>query len=319
MIVKQNKKVLAFLILIQVALYSCSNVDSLDESMADDSTDLTEEQTSEYVEELSDDEKLIKSIREEILKRDLGVEDEMKVSLSQAEFHPYESDILGDSRGASPIFRVSIKPEDENYKKLSLTFDSGDVDSTSYIYEILDLLDANDMKATFFMTYPYMKANPKHVIDVIERGHEVGNHSNKHGHFSKLSDEEIIEEVLVPHYFVKELTGVDMCLFRFPFGEYSDRAIELLKLLGYYPIQWSLDSIDWRGEAYDILYGRLVNSGKVYSGAITLFHVWPDNTPLVLPFFIEYLKENGYKSIKVSDLILKHQFNMDYGRQFKAE
>ena len=305
----------------QLALCGCEKKDLTDanDGKADDELLLEATGTTETEEILSDDEKLIKRIREEIEAKDLGVIEEMKTNLTQPEFHPEPEDEFIDQRGSVPIFRVSIKQGDVTHKKISLSFDSGDVDSKSYIYEIMDMLDAHDMKATFFMTYPYMKENPQHIIDVIKRGHEVGNHSDKHSHFSKLSDEEIVREVLVPHYFVKELTGVDMCLFRFPFGEYSDRSIELLKLMGYYPIQWNLDSIDWRGEGYETLYARLVGSEKIYSGTITLFHVWPENTPLVLPFFLDYLDELGYKSIRVSELILRHNFIMDYGKQVKAE
>ena len=264
----------------------------------------------------SEDDKLIKKIRSEIELMDFDIDEDVKVELSQGEYHSKVTSDFNSGDKLLPISMVSVGSENKNYRKLSLTFDSSDKPAETKIDIILDLLDEYDFKATFFMTYEFMSKNYEDVIKVVKRGHEIANHSATHKSFDEISDDEIVREILIPHYFVKELTGIDMCLFRFPYGAYSNRAIELLTKLGYYPIQWAADSIDWKGESADIIYDRLVNSNKLFSGSIVLFHIWPANTPEVLPSFFEYLKNNNLSSIKVSDLIIKDDFKIVWGKQY---
>ncbi len=53
------------------------------------------------------------------------------------------------------------------------------------------------------------------------------------------------------HEEVKELTGVEMELFRPPYGDYDDQVILTAKECGYYPIQWDVDSLDWKNYGTD--------------------------------------------------------------------
>lgn len=236
---------------------------------------------------------------------------------SQPTFHPDINEIFGyQGVDAFPITFVSVDEDDnERRNKVALTFDSAYIND--YTYKILDILDEYNIKATFFMTLEFMKNNPTHVLEIIKRGHEIGNHSTTHPNFTKVSDIRIINEVLECHNFVKNLCGVEMSLFRFPYGANNGRSITLLKEMGYYPIQWSLDSIDWREEGLETIINRLITSDKLYSGAILLFHNGAKDTTDVLPYFLEFLKLKNMTPVRVSDIIYKKDFSVVYGRQVK--
>lgn len=49
-----------------------------------------------------------------------------------------------------------------------------------------------------------------------------------------------------PHEKVKALTGKEMILFRPPYGDYNDNLIRVCREINYYPIQWDVDSLDWK-------------------------------------------------------------------------
>ena len=66
---------------------------------------------------------------------------------------------------------------------------------------------------------------------------------------SQLSDTEIRDEIMSVHKKVKELTGYEMFLFRPPYGDYDNEVITGVLSCGYYPIQWSIDSLDWKDYA----------------------------------------------------------------------
>lgn len=136
-----------------------------------------------------------------------------------------------------PIYCVDT-PE----KKISISFDAAwGADDTD---ALLQILKENDVKTTFFMCGYWVEKYPEEVKKIAADGHDLGNHSATHPHMSQLSKEAIIKELQVAHKQVKDLTGVDMNLFRPPFGEYDNKVIEASEELGYYPIQWDVDTLE---------------------------------------------------------------------------
>lgn len=109
--------------------------------------------------------------------------------------------------------------------------------------ELLKILKENDVKTTFFMCGYWVRDYPQEVQKIAADGHDLGNHSATHPHMSQLSKEEIKRELQQTHDKVKQLTGVEMNLFRPPFGEYDNKVIEAAEESNYYTIQWDVDEI----------------------------------------------------------------------------
>ena len=99
-----------------------------------------------------------------------------------------------------------------------------------------------DAAWTFFLCGYWVDKYPEEVEKIAAAGHDLGNHSATHPHMSTLSSEQITEELQRCHQAVKELTDIDMNLFRPPFGEYNDNVIRTAKENGYDSIQWDVDT-----------------------------------------------------------------------------
>ena len=239
---------------------------------------------------------------------------------TQPTTHPSATnDNFGKFSDDMPIFSVSVDENDtERRNCMCLTFDSAYINK--YTYKILDILDEYNIKSTFFMTYEFMKKNPNQIIEIIKRGHEIGNHSTTHPDFNKIKDSSVVKEVMKAHNYIKDLVGVEMCLFRFPFGSYSPRTVGLLKNMGYYPIQWTLDSIDWKNTGKEYLLNRFAgNDDLIVEGSIILFHNGATYTPEALPEIIDMIYAKGLKCVRVTDLIYHHDFHILKGKQIKGQ
>lgn len=133
---------------------------------------------------------------------------------------------------------------------------------------------------------------------------------------SQLSLDQIKSELMEAHKKVEGLTGIKMNLFRPPFGEYNNNVITASEQTGYYPIQWDVDSLDWKelGEEHEI--NQVLNHKHLGNGSIILFHNDAKYTPKVLGTIIKGLKDKGFEIVPISQLIIKENYTMDTeGRQ----
>ncbi|AKN32635.1 polysaccharide deacetylase [Clostridium carboxidivorans P7] len=206
-----------------------------------------------------------------------------------------------------PIYYVDTKD-----KKIALTFDvSWGTDNTD---KILQVLDKYNVKATFFLVGGWIDQYPEKVKSIYEKGHEIGNHSDRHPDMTKISRDKIIEEIDINDSKIRKLTGEGTKLFRCPEGSYNNLVVQTVKDTNHYCIQWDVDSIDWKEEGANLEYERVVK--KVKNGSIILFHNNAKYTPDNLPKVIENLKKQGYEFVKVGDLIYKDNYHIDYdGKQ----
>ena len=117
---------------------------------------------------------------------------------------------------------------------------------------------------------------------------------------------------------ISAATGVTPTLIRCPYGEYDDHVIAAIRSMGMEPIQWDVDSLDWKDYDADTIYQRVTS--RVQPGSIVLFHNAALHTPEALPRILEYLINDGYTVVPISQLILTGDYTIDHtGRQFAAE
>ncbi len=210
-----------------------------------------------------------------------------------------------------PIYCV-----DRTDKKVALSFDAawGNEDTA----QILEILAKYDVRVTFFMTGGWIEQFPDDVKAICEAGHDLANHSENHKHMSQLSSTECIKEIMTAHDKVKELTDYDMCLFRPPYGDYNDNLIRSVERCGYYCIQWSVDSLDWKDYGADNIVNTVLNHKNLTDGAIILMHNGAKYTKDALERVIVGLKERGYEIVPISELIYTDNYTIDHtGKQKK--
>ena len=188
-------------------------------------------------------------------------------------------------------------------KKIALSFDCAwgaeDFDS------MMETLDKHNVKATFFMTGGFVSDNPECVKTLVEKGHEPGNHSEHHYDMATITAGEMKTEIMDVHKKVKEMTGKDMKVFRPPYGSYNNELIDTVYGCDYYPIQWDVDSLDWKGISAAEITKRV--TGKVTNGSIVLFHNAGEHTPEALPDILNYLLGEGYEIVPISKLLLTNE------------
>ena len=145
--------------------------------------------------------------------------------------------VASNSERLLPIYCVETeKPQ------VAISFDAAwGADDTD---TLLQILEENDVKTTFFMCGYWVDKYPEEVKKIAADGHDLGNHSATHPHMSQLSKEQIKKELMDAHEKVKNLTGYEMDLFRPPFGEYDNKVIEAAEETGYYTVQWDVDTLE---------------------------------------------------------------------------
>lgn len=208
-----------------------------------------------------------------------------------------------------PIYSVET-PE----KKIALTFDAAwGADDTD---TLLAILENNGVKATFFICGYWVEKYPDDVKKIYEAGHDIANHGATHAHCASLSLPQNKKEIMGAHEKVKELLGIDMNLFRPPYGEYNNTVVQAAEELGYYTIQWSVDSLDWMNRGVQQEISQVLNNKNLKNGAILLFHNGADYTPAALDAIIKGLKLKGYAFVPVSELIYSENYYINNeGRQ----
>ena len=224
-----------------------------------------------------------------------------------------KSMLVNGNLDKKPIFKVNT-----DKKQVALTFDVNWAEN-EYLYDILDVLNKYNVKATFFVMGKwiiYPEGNKEKLIKINEMGHEIGNHSYVHPSFTKIDETRMLEELTKTDNIIYETIGVKPTLFRFPSGDYNDKALQFVSENGYKCIQWNCDSVDCKQSGKDIEYERVMKN--VSAGSIMLFHNNAKYTPSNLDRIIPKLQEEGYEFVTVGELTDYDEYYIDEnGEQHK--
>lgn len=171
---------------------------------------------------------------------------------------------------------------------------------TEYIEPMLDILEAQDIQATFFVGGSWANSNPEILQQIATKGYEIGNHGYYHKDHDQISKERNYEEINITHQLIKGLTGYDMNLFAPPSGAFNLITLETAEELNYKTIMWSKDTIDWRDKNTTTIYNRATNSPK--NGDLILMH--PTKCTLnALNDIINFYKDNSFNLVTVTENI----------------
>lgn len=182
---------------------------------------------------------------------------------------------------------------------------------------ILDILDEYNAKATFFLVGIWVEKYPELVKEIAARGHEIGNHSDTHAHFTQLSESQIRKELADCTGMIEDLTGQQVTLFRPPYGDYNSKVVTVCRDEGYEVVQWSIDSLDWKNYGVQDMITKATRN--VQSGDIVLFHNDSEYIVEALPSILKYYQDQGLTMIKVGDILLQGETTIDVqGKQHPA-
>lgn len=212
---------------------------------------------------------------------------------------------FGESTRKIPVYNVARAEDSE--KVIALTFDAAwGADKTQGIIDILKEYGAG---GTFFLVGFWIDKYEDEVKAVAEAGLEIGNHSKNHLNMPRLSEDAIRDEIVSVNDRIEQLTGIRPTYFRAPYGDYSNRLMTVVEEQNMVGVQWSIDSLDWKGLSAKEIVERVVPRAK--SGDIVLFHNNSDHVLDALPIVLEGLKNKGFRFVGLSEMVATENFTVD--------
>lgn len=199
-------------------------------------------------------------------------------------------------------------------KVIALTFDDGPWDQQTD--EILDILEQNDAKATFFTVGQCISGHEKELKRAADMGCEIGTHTWDHAEGSgegvsliKMSTDERKQEVQKGLEAIKNATGQEAStIFRCPGGNFDTSVATDLEGIVTAEIGWNVDTTDWKKPGADVIAQRIQSAGP---GNIILMHDGGgDRSQTVegLRQALPKMKEQGYSFITVQELLEKYPY-----------
>ncbi|KAF8995028.1 carbohydrate esterase family 4 protein [Cyathus striatus] len=172
-------------------------------------------------------------------------------------------------------------------KTVALTFDDG-----PYIYlnSLIDLLDANNAKGTFFFSIansPFLTSSVQRVKYAYERGHQIGSHTWSHEDLTTLNRNQNA---------IRNITGAVPAFMRPPYGNYNNLVLDVVGARGQAAAIWDFDSEDSIGASPEEQKRSLDNALRKKPNTI-LYNV--------LPYYIQKLKAAGYRMVTVAECVGK--------------
>lgn len=178
-----------------------------------------------------------------------------------------------------------------------LTFDLG-YEYNNNTNKILDILAANNVKATFYAPLSYIKNYPDTIRRIIAEGHTLGNHSVTHTLMTAVDLDRLHDELMHTNVYVEKYFNYKITTFRPPTGNFSIRTLCETKSYGMDSVFWSYSYEDWRTDVQPDPATSLQNAiNAAHPGAIYLLHAVSNTNVAILDDLIKALQEN-YKFIQ---------------------
>jgi peptidoglycan/xylan/chitin deacetylase (PgdA/CDA1 family) len=212
------------------------------------------------------------------------------------------------SEPSSTFFRPVLIRGPQEGKRISLTFDDGP--SEQFTGQVLDILRANEVPATFFVCGRNVEEHPDLLRRIVAEGHAVGNHTYSHLFVYFKSRRRMAEEIDRTQAIIEKVVGLRPNIFRPPYGARWFGLIPTLLERGMHLILWSATGYDWRKDVQGITEAAL---RELKPGAVILLHdgretrraaeIDRSRTVLALPAIIAGARQRGYTFAPLQDFL----------------
>jgi peptidoglycan/xylan/chitin deacetylase (PgdA/CDA1 family) len=135
---------------------------------------------------------------------------------------------------------------------------------------VLDRLEAIDAKGTFFILGEQVEASPELVPQILERGHEVGVHGQRHFRHDRVSAAESAADVEAGYAALVGIMPEPPRYYRPPYGKLTAAAADVCRRHGLEVVYWSDWGLDWEPLPAERVAARVVRD--LDDGAIVLLH-----------------------------------------------
>jgi len=205
--------------------------------------------------------------------------------------------IVGVSARERPLPIYSVQREDQ---VIGLTFNARNPEDR-HTAQVMEALHIHGVRATFFVTGDWIRANGDLAAILSARGHALMNLSDDYSFLKKMATTEILNNIEACNDAIAAVTGIRPTLFRAPYGEYDHNMVAAVHAMEMYAVQWSIDSGDRRGYDAQAIARRVHD--QAFSGGIVLLHSDLEQTALAIPDLIDGLFRAGYVSVLLSEML----------------
>ena len=194
-------------------------------------------------------------------------------------------------------------------KCVALTFDDG---PSPYTDRLLQILNQNDAKSTFFLIGNKVAANPAGAKRIADAGMEVANHTWEHPNMTTIPPEDIGSQISRANDAIQAATGQRPKLLRTAGGLINDNVLAAAKQQGMADINWDVIPFDWMNDS-NTAATRYMLMTQIKPGSVVLFHDTYSSTVDLVYQFIPVLRANGYHLVTVSQLLGPREPGSSYG------
>lgn len=182
-------------------------------------------------------------------------------------------------------------------KLLVLTFDDG---PSKYTTELLDFLESTNTPATFFLLGEQAEKYPDIVLQE-SLNNLVCIHSYTHKFFTKISKEEVLEQINKTSNIIQDITSITPKYIRVPYGILDDNVKETLKEVNLENVLWTVDSLDWKlkNKEQVVEYIKQNTTGN----DIILMHDILQSSIDAAKEIITYYNEQGYEFVTIDEFL----------------
>jgi peptidoglycan/xylan/chitin deacetylase (PgdA/CDA1 family) len=192
--------------------------------------------------------------------------------------------------------------------RVALTFDDGPGGRVTE--QILDVLSARGVHATFFVLGMRVEGNEGILRRMADEGHEIGNHGLSHRKMHRMPVSAVLREIEETERLVERVSGVRTHLLRTPHGFVSPAVGRAAGSRGYRIVAWSRGVWDTdEGVTADVIAARALKNIK--DGDILLLHdAHGDDTKRqqlttaeALPLIIEGARARGLRFVTAGEIV----------------
>ena len=232
---------------------------------------------------------------------------------------------------ANQLFGKTLVSGPKNERIVALTYDDGP--NPPYTNEILTVLRAEHVQATFFVVGRAVQAYPRVVRREVEDGNAIGNHTWSHGHLVLYDSNGLRRTLQRTDQAIFAATGVHTRIMRPPFGARDWLVLGEVRKLGYTPVMWSVPlAKDWEYPSARVIAARVLRYAA--DGAIIDLH--DGNQGIVCArvhvaarvcdrsgdvgatrLIVEVLKRHGYRFVTIPQL-LRSNSTLEGATQLKS-
>lgn len=203
-----------------------------------------------------------------------------------------------------PTYAMSLDKKYEKYDAHFICPDDGKIYLTyNFTYEheglvqkTLNILKEKNVQCVIFIDKSFAQTYPHMVQQILDDGHILANHCTTHPDLPTLSIDEIVDQIMDIHNYIKETYDYEMKFFRPPSGYFSEQVWAIAQSLGYRSYNWSFTYLDWDTDnqpAPSETLEKMVNA--LHSGAIYQLHAISSANAGALPDFIDAVRANGFE------------------------